>query len=119
MRKGISTTEFWLGLAAVVFAGIQTQLWPDSPFPTAAFTTLGIWIVARIGQKSLGPVDASGERAWQTSEFWVALIVGAIRFAFPDLPDSVLNMAHLWIFGRPLVKVAKDFQLSDLLKPKQ
>lgn len=114
LKNGWKTTEFWVALAATVLLTVQQALWPDNPFPKTEFAVLVTWIIARLGEKTLGPVDAEGKRAWQTSEFWVAIGFTFIR-QFIDLPENVVNLVYAWVIGRPAVKVAKNIDLKSVL----
>ena len=116
MRKSFKTTEFWVVLAASLLAVVQQQLWPDAPFPTEAFIALGLWVGARVSEKTLGDTNTEGKRAWQTGEFWLAIAFAAAKSFFPDIPDTVLYGIAALILGRPLIKVTKDFSISSVFK---
>lgn len=108
MRNGIKTTEFWIGLVAAILMSLQKALFPDSPFPQEAFMTVATWIAARIGEKTLTKASEQGKRAWQTSEFWIAIGFSVFKFVFPSIPDDVFYTAMTFIIGRPLIKTAKN-----------
>lgn len=116
IRDGIKTTEFWVGLVATLLLVLQQQLWPESPFPSEAFMALSLWVCARMGEKAIGKVDTAGKRAWQTSEFWLALVFAGVKYLFPDIPDSIFSFVATYIIGRPTVKALKDFELLKIGK---
>ena len=119
VKSGIKTTEFWLGLIVTVLTILQQQFWPDSPFPSDAFLAVGIWIAARLGEKTLGKVDPlTGKRAWQTTEFWVTLGFGVLKYIFPNLPAGLEAFVFSYIIGRPLVKISQNTDITKLFTKK-
>ena len=112
MREGIRTTEFWVGIFGAVTVAVQQFFWPDQPFPIESFSAVSIWVAARIGQKTFGDVNTDGQRAWQTSEFWVAMGYSLVSYFFPNIPDSVFMSVAALIIGRPAVKVMKNFKVG-------
>ena len=113
MRTGWKTTEF-VTLGVTILTAIFNGLgWVN--FPAESFTVVLVWMIARIGEKTLGSVDANGKRAWQTSEFWVSIIVAGVCYVFPDVNQELIYTAYAWIVGRPLVKVTKNFNISDVV----
>lgn len=114
MRKGIKTTEFWLGLITALILAVQKIFWPDTPFPAEAFSVVVLWIGARLGEKSLTGVKE--ERAWATSEFWVAILFSGIKYIWPDMPAGIENFVMVYILGRPTVKVLGGNGITNLLK---
>lgn len=117
-RAGIKTTEFWVTLIATLIATAQTFIWPDSPFPKEGFMALILWVGARIGQKTLGPTDTGGKRAWQTTDFWLTIVFSVVSYFIPSIPSDIFNMVAVYIIGRPLVAIAKDANIASVL-PKE
>jgi hypothetical protein len=116
-RASVKTVEFWVGILAAVFVGVQRYVWPQAPFPMDSVITLTSWISARLGEKTLGTVDpATGKRAWETGEFWVAIIFSVAKVAFPAIPEDMLYLILPLIFGRAAVKTFQDFSISKLTK---
>jgi len=107
MRKSWKTTEFWVGLVAVALAAI----WPD--FPQEGLLAVGTWVAGRITQKTFGETSG-GERAWMTSEFWVAIAFVAASYIFPEIPTETFSAVVLWVSGRSAVKIFKDFKVSTI-----
>lgn len=114
MREGIKTTEFWIVLAAGLFAIIQKQIWPEAEFPKESFIAIGLWVAARIGEKTFGEVTNGDKRAWQTSEFWMATGIAIIKYIFPAIPESIMTIVQTWIVGRPAMKIFKDFKIGRI-----
>jgi len=112
MREGIKTTEFWLALLMVVLTAIQKQLWPEAPISSESFIVVVTWIISRLGEKVLS--EAIAERAWATTEFWVAIGFAVIKYVFPALPEQVLPAVMAYVIGRPAVKAAKDIALNRI-----
>jgi hypothetical protein len=110
MRKGIGTTEFWVGALAALITVVQQYVWPDKPFPTAEFTVLATWIGARLGEKALtaatnGGTANPGKRPWWTTEFWAAILFVVVR-QFINLPAGIEETVMTYIIGRPVAKAA-------------
>lgn len=104
MRTGVKTVEFWLGIIAAAAIVVQKQFFPEHPFPEESFMVLGMWVAARLGEKTLSATVA--KRAWLSSEFWVALGFGIVKAAFPSLPEGLETFVYTYIIGRPAIKVA-------------
>ena len=116
MKSGIKTTEFWVGLIVVVLTAFQQVLFPDSPFPAEAFTVLALWVAARLGEKALSEA-APKKRAWCTTEFWVAIGYVSLKYVAPNLlPDALINLVVVFIFGRPINKILEGVGITGLLK---
>ena len=112
MREGLKSTEGVIGIAAVLFVALQRALWPDSPFPTVEFSILMMWVGARFIEKTIGPTDTNGKRAWQTPGFWIATVFSVVKYVFPTaLPEGVENFIFLLIGGDTAVRTLanKDF----------
>lgn len=112
MREGLKSTEGVIGIAAVIFVALQRALWPDSPFPTVEFSILMMWVGARFTEKTIGPTDTNGKRAWQTPGFWIATVFSVVKYVFPTvLPEGVENFIFLLIGGDTAVRTLanKDF----------
>ena len=114
-RAGIKTTEFWVTLIAGLLATAQASIWPDNPFPKESFIAVILWVGARMGQKTLGPTDTAGKRAWQTTDFWLTMVFSVVSYFIPTIPPEIFNMVSVYIVGRPLVALAKDFDISSVL----
>lgn len=113
MRDGMKSTEFWVGVVAVALAAVQQKLFPNNPFPQAEFTTVGLWIAARLGEKVLTDGDPA-KRAWMTSQFWIA-IAFAVAKQFIEIPDSIAVLVNTYIVGRSAASAAKDVSLASIL----
>jgi hypothetical protein len=109
VRKGIKTTEFWLGIGVAIVGVIQRWVWPDDPIPKESFIPIITWIAARFGEKALS--EFVTKRPWKTTEFWVALGFAVARYIFPNIPETYLWMAQTYIVGRPIMKATEGFGL--------
>lgn len=112
MRPGIKTTEFWLVMIAGILTVLQQQFFPEAPFPAESFVALGLWIAARTTEKIVTN-GTNTKRAWQTTEFWLALGISIVQYVFPNFPPEMFYSAVTLIFGRPMVK---SFQNLDFRK---
>jgi hypothetical protein len=104
-KKGIKTVEFWVSL--VCLGG--PILFPN--FPKEAFVALGGWVISRAAQKSFGTVDPiTGEKSWETSEFWLSIVYSVVVSVFPDVPQESLVAVLGWSGCRTGVKVFQNYK---------
>ena len=95
MRDGWKTTEFWIIAVATILTTMQEIIWPEHPFPKEQLIAIGIWIAGRTTEKI--KVGENGKRAWNTSEFWVTMLVTIATYLFPQVPLETIYMALGWV----------------------
>jgi len=109
IKSGWKTTEFWMA----VLAGVLVSVWSD--FPKESFAVLIAWVMARIGEKTLGP-GIPKKPTWRTTEFWVSIsFVIAQNICLQlglNVPWETIIPIIIAILGRVGIKVSKDFQIA-------
>ena len=113
MRKGKHTTELWVGAVGALIVGIQQAFFPEHPFPLEAFTTTGVWLVMRMGEKVF--IDPEN-RPWKSTEFWLGLGFPVVKVFWPEMPPMFETFAFTYLVGRPAIKVGTTLRATPKKK---
>ncbi|MEW6015785.1 MAG: hypothetical protein AB1690_10720 [Candidatus Zixiibacteriota bacterium] len=95
-------------LIATALLAILSKYVPG--IPSEAFLGLLTWVGASMIGQIIGP--PGGKPAYQTTEFWLAIGIGALKGAFPDLPEESIYAILTYVGLRPIVKGAAGFSLG-------
>lgn len=102
LKKGLKTTELWIGVIGAIVVALQQTFFPESPFPLEAFGTVGVWIGMRMCEKVF---IKPGERPWATSEFWISMGFPVLKVFWPEIPPQFETFIYTYLIGRPAIKV--------------